>query len=33
MRELVEDAWARAVPKHVADEYALEQGYVEPAAG
>jgi hypothetical protein len=33
MRELVEDAWARAVPKHVADEYALEQSYVEPAAG
>ena len=33
MRELVEDAWARAVPKHVADDYALEKGYVGRAAG
>ena len=32
MRELVEDAWARAVPKHVADDYALEKGYVGRAA-
>ena len=27
MRDLVEDAWARAVPKYVADEYASAQGY------
>jgi hypothetical protein len=28
MRDLVEDAWARAVPKHVAEEYAATRGYV-----
>ena len=27
MRELVEDAWAFTVPKHVAEEYAAAQGY------
>jgi hypothetical protein len=27
MRELVEDAWARAVPKYVAEEYASRKGY------
>jgi hypothetical protein len=27
MRDLVEDAWAFTVPKHVADEYAASQGY------
>jgi hypothetical protein len=27
MRDLVEDAWARAVPKHVAEEYAARTGY------
>jgi hypothetical protein len=27
MRDLVEDAWARAVPKYVAEEYALSKGY------
>ena len=27
MRDLVEDAWARAVPKYVAAEYALANGY------
>jgi hypothetical protein len=27
MRDLVEDAWARAVPKYVAEEYALANGY------
>ena len=32
MRDLVEDAWARCVPRYVADEYAAAQGY-EPAAG
>jgi hypothetical protein len=26
-RELVEDAWAFCVPKHVAEEYAAEHGY------
>ena len=29
MRELVEDAWAFCVPKYVAEEYAVSQGYVE----
>src|SRR3954454_7140271 len=29
MRELVEDAWAFCVPKRVAEEYALSQGYLE----
>jgi hypothetical protein len=29
MRELVEDAWAFCVPKQVAEEYAVAQGYVE----
>ena len=28
MRDLVEDAWARCVPKYVAEEYAAAQGYV-----
>jgi hypothetical protein len=28
MRDLVEDAWARAVPKYVAEEYATAQGYL-----
>jgi hypothetical protein len=28
MRDLVEDAWARAVPKYVAEEYATERGYL-----
>jgi hypothetical protein len=28
MRELVEDAWAFCVPKRVAEEYAVAQGYV-----
>jgi hypothetical protein len=28
MRDLVEDAWARAVPKSVAEEYALARGYL-----
>ena len=32
MRDLVEDAWARCVPRYVADGYAAAQGY-EPAAG
>jgi hypothetical protein len=27
MRDLVEDAWARAVPRYVAEEYAAEKGY------
>ena len=27
MRDLVEDAWARAVPKYVAEEYAARAGY------
>src|SRR4051812_34316141 len=27
MRDLVEDAWARAVPKYVAEEYAATRGY------
>ena len=27
MRELVEDAWAFTVPKHVAEEYAASRGY------
>jgi hypothetical protein len=27
MRDLVEDAWARAVPRFVAEEYARTQGY------
>jgi hypothetical protein len=27
MRDLVEDAWARAVPKYVAEEYAAGRGY------
>ena len=26
MRDLVEDAWARAVPRYVAEEYAVAQG-------
>jgi hypothetical protein len=29
MRELVEDAWAFCVPKSVAQEYAVAQGYLE----
>ena len=28
MRELVEDAWAFCVPKHVAKEYAAAHGYI-----
>ena len=28
MRELVEDAWAFCVPKHVAEEYAAARGYI-----
>jgi len=28
MRDLVEDAWSRAVPKFVAKEYAASQGYL-----
>jgi hypothetical protein len=28
MRDLVEDAWARAVPKYVAEEYARARGYL-----
>ena len=28
MRDLVEDAWARAVPGSVAEEYAASQGYL-----
>ena len=27
MRDLVEDAWARCVPRYVAEEYAADQGY------
>ena len=27
MRDLVEDAWARAVPKYVAEEYAVSRRY------
>ena len=27
MRELVEDAWARCVPKFLAEEYAVARGY------
>ena len=27
MRDLVEDAWARAVPRYVAEEYAVANGY------
>ena len=27
MRDLIEDAWARAVPKYVAAEYAARLGY------
>ena len=27
MRDLVEDAWARAVPQYVAEEYAARAGY------
>ena len=27
MRDLVEDAWARAVPRYLAEEYASSQGY------
>ena len=27
MRDLVENAWALCVPKHVADDYAASQGY------
>jgi hypothetical protein len=30
MRDLVEDAWARAVPRYVAEEYAVAQGYLGP---
>ena len=29
LRELVEDAWAFCVPKRVAEEYAVSQGYLE----
>ena len=28
LRDLVEDAWARAVPKSVAEEYAVTKGYL-----
>jgi hypothetical protein len=28
MRDLVEGAWSRAVPKYVAEEYAAAQGYL-----
>jgi len=28
MRDLVEEAWSRAVPKYVAEEYASTQGYL-----
>ena len=28
MRDLVEEAWSRAVPQYVAREYALAQGYL-----
>ena len=28
MRDLVEDAWSRCVPKFVAEEYAAAQGYL-----
>jgi hypothetical protein len=28
MRDLVEDAWSRAVPKYVAEEYATARGYL-----
>jgi hypothetical protein len=28
MRDLVEDAWARAVPRYVAEQYATTRGYV-----
>jgi hypothetical protein len=27
MRDLVEDAWAFVVPRHVAEEYAAARGY------
>ena len=27
MRDLVEEAWSRAVPRYLAEEYALAQGY------
>ena len=27
LRDLVEDAWARAVPRYVAEEYAARSGY------
>jgi hypothetical protein len=30
MRDLVEDAWARAVPRYVAEEYAEAKGYLQP---
>jgi hypothetical protein len=30
MRDLVEDAWARAVPRYVAEAYALAHGYRAP---
>ncbi len=30
MRDLVEDAWARVVPRYVAEEYAVAQGYLRP---
>jgi hypothetical protein len=29
MRDLVEGAWSRAVPKYVAEEYAVAQGYFD----
>jgi hypothetical protein len=29
MRELLEDAWSFCVPKYVAEEYAVSQGYLE----
>ena len=28
MRDLVEEAWSRAVPRYVAEEYAATQGYL-----
>jgi hypothetical protein len=33
LRDLVEDAWARAVPKYIAEEYALEKGYAREGVG
>jgi len=33
MRDLVEGAWSRVVPKYVADAYATVQGYLSDGAG